>query len=112
MRVSSGAARFRVKVRAESLPRALQMVEGYKPGCGVEVSFLPSTRGVLCRVLHCGGRAGRTGEGGGVSSPVGVPGSPQQSVGQRNRHSFSQPESNPNTVCDGSAEHEYREHRR
>jgi hypothetical protein len=39
VQVSSGAARFRVAVEAESIERALEIVERQNPGKGCEVTF-------------------------------------------------------------------------
>jgi hypothetical protein len=39
VRVSDGTARFRVAIQAESIERALQIVEGQNPGRECEVAF-------------------------------------------------------------------------
>jgi len=39
IQVSSGAARFRVMVQAESIERALEIVERHNPGKECEVTF-------------------------------------------------------------------------
>jgi hypothetical protein len=37
--VGPGAARYRVAVQAESIERALEIVERQNPGCGAKVAF-------------------------------------------------------------------------
>ncbi len=37
--VGRGAARYRVAVQAESIERALEIVEGHNPGCEAKVAF-------------------------------------------------------------------------
>jgi hypothetical protein len=39
VQVSSGAARFRVAIQAESIERALEIVERHNPGKACEVTF-------------------------------------------------------------------------
>ena len=39
VQVSSGTARFRMTVQAESIRRALEIVEGQNPGCNARVVF-------------------------------------------------------------------------
>ena len=46
--VSSGAARFSVSVQAESIERALEIVEGQNPGKDCKVSFPIDDEAFFC----------------------------------------------------------------
>jgi hypothetical protein len=45
--LTRGAARYRVAVQAQSIGRALEIVEGQNPGCQARVAFPIDPRGVL-----------------------------------------------------------------
>ena len=46
--VSNGAARFSVSVQAESIKRALEIVEGHNPGKDCKVSFPIDAEAFFC----------------------------------------------------------------
>ena len=70
--VGPGAARYRVAVQAESIERALEIVERQNPGCEAKVAFPiePEAFGGVLRLGHrCYHGAGQTSARGSVSRP-------------------------------------------